>query len=216
MRDGSFYDELLELNKQVYHNPKKDYKNWLYQGEAYSKDGLFIALYSNGKETAFVIRGTEDLEDLKTDLRMKLHQYNSQFDSAFIYYCKIRAKNPNLIFTGHSLGGSIAQYLGTLTGIETITFEAYGIADNYRTKHTNNIINFGNLCDPVFILNYQNHIGKCLIMPIKATEKSFKWHLLENCGKPSQAKEISLNPSDGFINDFGKPLVKDAVKKIRK
>lgn len=215
MRNGSFYDDLLVLCKNIYSKPKQDYKEWKYQEQAFSKDGLFVAIYSNEKDTVFVIRGTEDKTDLKTDLFMKLHLDNSQFQSAFTYYLKIKAKYKNIIFTGHSLGGSIAQYLGTITGNETITYEAYGVADNYKPKHTNNIINFGNLYDPIFIVNFKNHIGRNYIMPINASEKSMYWHLLENCGKPSQAKEITYNPSTTFTQDFTKPVFKDLKTHVK-
>lgn len=215
MRNGSLYDDLLVLCKNIYSKPKQDYKEWKYQEQAFSKDGLFVAIYSNEKDTVFAIRGTEDFNDVKTDFKMKLHLDNSQFQSAFIYYLKIKPKYRNIIFTGHSLGGSIAQYLGTITGNETVTYEAYGVADNYKPKYTSNIINFGNLYNPFFIVNFKNHIGKNYIMPVKASEKSIYWHFLENCGKPSQAKQINYDPSTTFKQDIVKPVLKDIKRNVK-
>ena len=37
--------------------------------------------------------------------------------------------NANIILTGHSYGGRIAQALGAETGAETVTFSAYGISN---------------------------------------------------------------------------------------
>lgn len=215
MRSGQFYDELQHLCKIVYDCPKQNYKQWVYQEQACCKDGLFVAIYTNNENTAFVIRGTEDIQDVKTDLNMWLHKFNSQFSSAFIYYIKIRNKYKNIIFTGHSLGGSIAQYLGTTCGNETITFQAYGIANNYDKKHVNNIINFGNLYDPVFISNFKNHVGNNYIMPIQASNISFKYHFLDTCGHASQAKQIDFDPSSNFYTDMAKPLVKYAAQNVK-
>lgn len=52
----------------------------------------------------------------------------------------------NVILTGHSLGGSEAQILGT----------KYGVEVNY----TDNITNYGNAQDGIFIKNIDNQIKK--------------------------------------------------------
>ena len=36
--------------------------------------------------------------------------------------------------TGHSLGGSLAQIVGALYDVETVTFNAYGVKDVIKTN----------------------------------------------------------------------------------
>ena len=47
--------------------------------------------------------------------------------------------NYNIILTGHSLGGALAQMIGAVTGAETVTFNAYGIKDKFIRKSKNDI-----------------------------------------------------------------------------
>ena len=67
-----------------------------------------------------------------------------------------------LFFTGHSLGGSLAQLMSNKTGHETVTFNAYGVRDilqgNVR-DNLENIRNYGNINDTVFNNNIDNQLG---------------------------------------------------------
>lgn len=55
----------------------------------------------------------------------------NQYVDAQKFYEKVRKDFPNqeIVFTGHSLGGSLAQLMSNKTGHETVTFNAYGIRD---------------------------------------------------------------------------------------
>ena len=97
------------------------------------------------------------------------------------------------IFTGHSLGGSDAVYLGSKTGERTVTFNAYGIK-NFLGKdiYTENITNYGNPKDPIFMKELKNQVGKIKYvftsMNFKSNVKSsYSFHYLENMGDVNMA-----------------------------
>ncbi len=131
----------------------------------------------------------------------------SQIISAMNYYKEINKnfKNFNIIFTGHSLGGSIAQILGSQYGNKTYTFSAYGTANllKHQIKNYENIVNIGNRQDPVFISNIQNQIGKTYIIGdfekdtkeitkspgIISVKPNLEKHKIENMGDLSDAVE---------------------------
>jgi len=62
-------------------------------------------------------RGTKNTDDVRSDIRLGVLGVVSKSlrDSAFEFYQKIRKENPGreIILTGHSLGGHLAQYVGT-------------------------------------------------------------------------------------------------------
>ena len=194
MRSGSFYDDLLELNMQIYKGGT-DFKNFKFLDYHTTKSGLFIKLFERENELFFVIKGTDNgslgakIKDLYSDLVMFCKLVPQQYKPAEDYFNSLKdVDKSRVIFTGHSLGGSVAQLLGSKYGNETVTFEAYGTADiNGGGSYTNNIINFGNEYDPVFIWNVENQRGIIKIMDIQADKISTTWHYLEHCGTPSKA-----------------------------
>ena len=212
MRSTTFYNELKSFCQHVYKTPTQDLAGWVYQEQATSKDGLFVAIYTKGSDTAFVIRGTESIPDVISDIGMYLRKYTSQFNSAYIYYLKVKAKYENIVFTGHSLGGSIAQYLGNQVGNMTVTFEAYGVGQLYKTHYTNNIINYGNLYDPVFLLSLSNQLGACYITDVGNPKISLKWHFLESSGDISTAVPLKDDALNMRLRKFLAILAKDLSK----
>ncbi len=62
-------------------------------------------------------RGTKTAEDMKSDIRLTTQgEVGTEFrDDAFKFYEKTKAKYPDreIILTGHSLGGHLAQYVAT-------------------------------------------------------------------------------------------------------
>lgn len=65
------------------------------------------------------------------------------------------------IFTGHSLGGSVAAYLGCRTGCRTVTFNPFGIGKMVANpQYTANITNYANPQDAIFMEEFGHQIGK--------------------------------------------------------
>ena len=73
-----------------------------------------------------------DIGDMSDDGNMYFgKKLPNQYVDAQKFYEKVRKDFPNqeIVFTGHSLGGSLAKLMSNKTGHETVTFNAYGIRD---------------------------------------------------------------------------------------
>lgn len=199
MRSGSFYDRLAELSKHMYDNPNKNFHEWKVIDTYSDNSGIFITLFDIGnKEILFSIRGTDIFEnkDWKADYKLFEKVAPNQIKSADNYYNSIKNNYQNIVFTGYSLGGSIAQILGSRYGNETITIEAFAAGNIEKSKYTKNIINFGNLLDPIFKADLSNHIGDVYAIPSKLennTVGSMVFHIYPLFGKPSTARKIDKN-----------------------
>lgn len=195
MRSSSFYDKLSELNDDLYNLPR-EYTGWKFITSYDDSTGLVIALYDIGNnETLFAIKGTDvlSIKDWFNNRSMALSKHlPKQFYHAEIYYNNIKDKYSNIVFTGYSLGGSIAQMLGTKYGNETVCFEPYGVG-NIIKHHTENIINYGNAYDWVFMLDFVGQVGRVFLIPMKSDTGtcSFETHIPHKHGKPSDAQEFT-------------------------
>ena len=174
MRNIELDEELRNLAEQAYGNSKKSApKGWEYIGTSIdNKNGFRGSVYKKGNDIAISFAGTDpkDIKDLKNDLSMGFALAPSQLNNANDLYKQIIAKYPdgNIIFTGHSLGGSLAQLMSAKTGDRAVTFNAYGTGDIlFNSGYTNlnklNITNYGNLKDPIFGANYNKQPGKMYV-----------------------------------------------------
>ncbi|MDO8341043.1 MAG: hypothetical protein Q7T59_03645, partial [Candidatus Woesebacteria bacterium] len=128
--------------------------------------GTEIGLFGGAGPTAL-----ESVRDLVTDAQMGIAALPGQFQAAeelLITAQRIaNQSNAPLKVTGHSLGGSISQYLGALTGVATETFNAYGVGNILAelgipvadpSKITNHVLHY----DPVSMLPGSKMIGTTL------------------------------------------------------
>ena len=168
-----FDNEMKALSICVYKGNKKYIpKDWIKVLEYDKKSGFHgEAFYKNG-QVVIAMRGTDEaVNDLiKEDIgHLAMKKLPNQYTDAQKFYEKVRKDFPNykIIFTGHSLGGSLAQLMSNKTGHETITFNAYGVRDilqgNVRDNITN-IRNYGNINDTVFMSNIDNQLGNSYII----------------------------------------------------
>lgn len=169
--------------------------------------GFRAGVYKKDNNIIIVYRGTDSVMDvIVSDSDMIENRVPSQIHDARKFYKEIRQAYPNckIIFTGHSLGGSNAQVMGSETGCETITFSAYGTGNLNGTRaiYSENITNYGNAKDAVYISNIDNQIGKTIVLNsgindseyiVKSDEPLDKLrvspHMLENYGDLSQGVE---------------------------
>ncbi|WP_010098586.1 Mbeg1-like protein [Ornithinibacillus scapharcae] len=97
--------------------------------------GFNARTYNNLTEDKITISfgGTEyasNLKDLGTDGKLAIGKNNDQFNEAVEYVEKMMKLYPDkeIVLTGHSLGGAIAQYVALKTKIPAVTYNAPGIA----------------------------------------------------------------------------------------
>lgn len=166
----TFDNEMKALSLGVYKDNKNSIpKDWVRFSERDNESTGFHAETFYKKGTVVIsMRGTDltSSQDLSNDFGMwKNHKIPSQYVDAINYYNEIQKTFPSskIVFTGHSLGGSLAQLMGNLTGNETVTFNAYGVGNllngNINYENSKNIRNYGNINDLVFMMNFDNQLG---------------------------------------------------------
>lgn len=229
----TLHEDCKILSQVVYKKDKQTNINgWEYVDKYFNQfSGYYSEIYKKNDKIILVIRGTElesgikeAKKDLRNDLNMGLKKLPYQVTNAKEVYSKLVKKygKENIIITGHSLGGSISEILGTEYGVETVTFNAYGIKNlnGLKINYTDNITNYGNANDGIFASNIDNHIGKIMILNIKGKGNNFKKvleepdffkdHPSENLAPLSGAKEYK---KEHFEKDKT-PLFKVGIEHI--
>lgn len=190
--------------------------------------GFNASVYKRRDEIIIVFRGTDSPTDIiNNDLNMLQKVIPQQMKDARKIYKDVRRAYPDckIIFTGHSLGASEAQLMGAETGCETITFSAYGTKNLYgaRAIYSENITNYGNSQDFVYISNIDNQIGKTIVLNsnindfnyvIKSDKPlssiSLKPHKLENFGDLFQGVEYQKE----VFENTDAPLFKTGIEYV--
>lgn len=162
--------------------------------------GFSASIYQNNDTITIAFTGTDSLHDIvasDTDMVCKITP--SQLKDARKLYKEVKKKYPDckIVLTGHSLGGSLAQILGAETGCETVTFSAYGAGNLYgrRSVYCNNITNYGNAQDPIFIANIDNQIGKTIVLNMQSDENDFI--------VKSEQDSNNISLTSHFLESFG-------------
>ena len=167
--------------------------SWILVNAYTSPSGMSAIAVQNPKtkEIVFAYRGTdinrgpvEAIKDFLTDLyiassgNLMLKDGANQFQDAFNFYIDTVKKVGGASnigdrsFTGHSLGGGLAQYMAYMTNgaYKTMTFDAVGIGqilkDVNLSSYNNNVKNYVNEND--FIGNYGDHLGEVIYIEDQA------------------------------------------------
>lgn len=154
--DFSLIKQLMALNIAIYKN--ETIPGWNIINTFEHENGLFMCLYKKDK-TVLVIRGTDNKIDVNNDRAMIIDKAPAQSYHAQIIYDKI--KDPNIIFTGHSLGASLANFLCQQYGNKTISFAPYG---GFPKGHAN-CINIGSEADLIYTIDIHSCPGVSYLIP---------------------------------------------------
>ena len=228
MNRYQLHEDCKILSGYVYkENKPQIINNWKYSKSWYDSNGFYSEVYKNENNIIIVFKGTdvkkgikEGVKDMLSNAQMGAKYLPNQIKNARQIYDIYTRDFPdaNIILTGHSLGGSIAQALGAETGAETVTFSAYGIADIHSPtfKYSNNITNYGNAQDSVFVGNIDAHIGKTVVLNTKIDSNkvtknnkefysyNFNPHYIQNLGDLSKGVEYKKE----IFEDENAPLFK--------
>lgn len=185
------------------------------------KNGFEASVFQRGKDIVIAFKGSTDFNDFINDKDMFKSKEPNQLNDALKLYNEIKElqkqfPNLNIILTGHSLGGSLAQMVGAITGELTVTFSAYGTANliNDKMQYFSNIINYGAAYDLIFLSNLPNQIGSARL--VNSTSLLLN-HFMENYQSLETSIEVDkhtlkpVNPND-IINsyEYKKKLLKSS------
>ena len=189
MQNNKLNNDIIQLSGYIYKNDSnKKPNNWkIIAAKENKKTGFYAEVFKNGNEIAIIYKGTNplgfkndefkdfSLDLIKNDLNMAIKNFPIQVNDARELYSEIKSKYPEkkINLGGHSLGGSLAQLIGIETGENTVTYGSYGVGDiiNKKDLDYDNITNYGNLNDPIYISNISAQVGNTYIMDnFKANE----------------------------------------------
>ena len=219
-QDTKYHEVLKQAAIYSYHKPG-NYPPAGYRVIDFAQNknnGFYADVLSDGKNIIIAYRGTDKLfdHDGKNDIDMAKSKIPAQAIDAIRIYDKVKREHPNsdIVVTGHSLGGSLAEIVSGIRGNLAVTFNAYGVGDMFRNKNAlkeNNVINYVNEYDAVSMVNGQNHIGEIYAL---FNDCKYPWenHKAENMGNlskrvqktPKEIKEPAqrIHPNSSQIKDI--------------
>jgi Ca2+-binding RTX toxin-like protein len=171
--------DLATLSKAVYEGPKDGYAAELppgYQfitasGDTESSEGYFGAAFKSGNTVVIAHRGTDSFNDVDDDYAIFVGKHlPDQVKEAEQFTKKIRAKYGNdveIIHTGHSLGGGVAQVMALMGKGRAVSFDNPGIKGMALNNFGISSINTNKITAYVSAPNAINTAGEHLVNPIQ-------------------------------------------------
>lgn len=165
--DIKFHEEMKQASIAVYNKKGASMpEGYVRKGEPIENksNGFYAEVWQKENDIVIVYRGTDDPIDGINDIAMARKNIPAQATDALALHDKIKRENKNcdISVTGHSLGGSLAQIVGSIRGTFATTFNAYGTKDMYKDSQnlkTDNIVNYVNEFDYIGMANAENNVG---------------------------------------------------------
>lgn len=91
-------------------------------------DGFQGAAFKNADEIVFAFKGTANLQDVVTDIKLGVGMNTDQFYQGYQFVKRTQIpEGTKVTICGHSLGGAIAQIVGNRRRMRFVTFNAPGV-----------------------------------------------------------------------------------------
>lgn len=233
--DFKLHEELKELCIYSYHADRMSLPEG-YEMIGYvpnSNDGFSAYVVKKGDDVVIVFRGTDSRRDGFEDVKMvnpfKLH--TEQFNDGQRLYDTIKNsekfKNCRIILTGHSLGGSISQLIGSLNDVDTVTFNPHAIGDviqkmaNERDKSIEifpeRVINYRRPWDGLSAIWSSNNIGTTYKVQGRVMEEG-EWDILHDIENMDDLRTRRLDNvktnNDAYVPNSKRKYVVEPKKRI--
>ena len=89
--------------------------------------GLRTVIYTDGSVFVVAFRGTDNASDLVEDAQLTFGMNTAMYPIGEAIVSGVQSHGPVYV-TGHSLGGAVAQVVGSRMGLPFVTFNAPGVA----------------------------------------------------------------------------------------
>lgn len=90
--------------------------------------GLRTVIYTDGSVFVVAFRGTDNASDLVEDAQLTFGMNTAMYPIGEAIVAGVQNNNAPVYVTGHSLGGAVAQVVGSRMGLPFVTFNAPGVA----------------------------------------------------------------------------------------
>lgn len=190
-------------------------------------NGFYAVCFRNKHQYLFAFRGTDDLEDYFTDLHLGFFDHwNDQLSCVYWFVKYVIDKKipsnvlPELHFTGHSLGGALAQFATMIFQeemypVQGVTWNALGMGTHIAKKSADDIVVSGlamltqilpstrihdvirevvRACKSPFTMQTESHVWEEVVRVLQKCYRQTNYHNVSS--KAIYQKESSL--FDGF------------------
>ncbi len=163
------HKKLQEINIDVYNDEPSNINGaFVVSKKENKKNGFYGRVSQYDNKVVISYRGSDEAKDwTHSNANMGARQMPSQIQDARELYNEVKKDYPKgteIIVTGHSLGGSLAQIVAAENekdGVKAVTLNAYGTKDIINSdKPYPNIVNYGNIEDGIFHMNIDKQVGE--------------------------------------------------------